>query len=104
MTTLLQTIKGDEPINIGEAPTFEMTFRDKTGALIDPSIVKIRAKKPSTGTVVEKTYALGEITRIGQGVYECVLPVDEAGTWRAKAIGDTIIEQFQFIVEEDLVG
>jgi hypothetical protein len=52
----------------------------------DPGAVTLRVKPPS-GTVVVYTYALGEVTKSGTGVYYKDVDMDTEGLWKFRYEG-----------------
>lgn len=65
----------------GETVTFVGTFRDREGALVDPSDVTLRLMSPSG---VVGSY---DVARVSLGVWQVSRPVDGAGTWRWRMDG-----------------
>ena len=55
------------------------TFRDLNDALVDPTTVTFKAKKPD-GTVTTRTYPTN-VTKESVGVYYTDWDIDTSGTW-----------------------
>lgn len=67
--------------NCGDVVTVTATFRDGSGALVDPTSVLFAYTDPS-GNVTTLTYGIdAELNRSSTGVYYAQIATDEAGTW-----------------------
>lgn len=67
---------------IGNLARLKATFTSaETGQAIDPGTVKLEYK-PEDGVLTTLTYALGQITRDGTGIYHADVSLTTAGTWR----------------------
>lgn len=73
--------------DIGDKVTLTATFRNRAEALVDPSEIACRIKRPD-GTVT--VLAIGDLTRLSLGVWERDVVVDQAGVWhyRFEATGN----------------
>jgi hypothetical protein len=62
------------------------TFKDSTGSLVDPSVVKFRTRTPA-GVVTEYTYGVNaDLARDSLGVYHFDIALTTAGLWKYRWI------------------
>ena len=67
---------------------FGVTFTIvNTGVAYDPAVVSLEVRDP-TGTLKTYTYALGEITKSGTGLYYKDIDMSIAGQWFYYWLGD----------------
>lgn len=88
--------------NIGDDMRVQGTWTDASGNLIDPTAVQALVRSPS-GIVSTYTWP-SSITRVSQGVFFALVPVDEAGVWLGRFISlgtGKAAEPFQFLVDPD---
>lgn len=64
----------------GSLVTLVGTFRDASGALVDPGAVTFKVKNPA-GTTTSYTYASGAVTKVSAGVYSLNVSVTAGGNW-----------------------
>lgn len=67
--------------DVGDVVTITGTFRDASGAVVDPTAVTAQVLDPA-GTVANPT-----ATRISAGVYAFTISVTAAGIWRYRLEG-----------------
>ena len=67
--------------DVGDIIRLQATFKDSTGALVDPTTVVLKVKTPALVTSTY-TYALAQVTRASLGVYYKDVTPDAAGVWR----------------------
>ncbi len=86
---------------VGETVELSAAFRDRLGALADPTSITLRIKSPA-GVTSAKTYAAGDITKDSTGRYHYDLLLTASGRWEFRfeaagavaAIGE---EEFQVL-------
>ncbi len=80
-------------VYVGDSANLTKTFTDSGGDAADPTTVSLTVTTP-VGVATTYTYAGGQITKSGTGVYTKAITSTEAGTWRyvwsgAGAVVDT---------------
>lgn len=65
-------------VPIGQAVTIHLEFRDKTGALANPSAGNLKVRDPA-GNIT--TTALGSLTHPSTGIYELDVTANLVGRW-----------------------
>jgi len=75
---------------IGSRIKIQMTFRDETDTLADPSRVTIQWKTPE-GILKSATYAAAEITRDSVGVYYMWITLDQSPIYWFRVTGSGTI-------------
>jgi hypothetical protein len=80
-----------EIYDVGDLVELSCTFTDKNLIPADPSTIALQIKPPS-GSVVEYTYALGQITKIGVGLYVYNLSISEEGTHNYRWVGGGAVQ------------
>jgi len=84
MTTLTTSVTDIGECDLGDAPLLELTITDQDGAAADPDTLSVLFRAPVTGTVTTLTYAAGDVTRTGAGVYTVQKQLREAGRWHIR--------------------
>lgn len=69
----------------GQTAILHMEF-DIDGTLTDPTTVVLKVQDPE-GNVDTYTHSLAEVTKIGTGVYEKEIPLDDEGNWLWRWVG-----------------
>ena len=90
--------------DIGDLVTLTATFTVATVAT-DPTTISLVIEDPSANEVTY-TYALGEITKSGTGIYTKNISIDEHGVWRYKFTGTgtcQAVEEGQFFVKQSRI-
>lgn len=64
--------------DIGDRPRLEVTFKDLTGALADPTAVTAKVKDPAN---VVTDYNAVAVQHASLGVYYIDVDLDQSGTW-----------------------
>jgi hypothetical protein len=76
----MSTTRTNTQWDVNDAPRLQATFRNDSGALVDPSTVALRVLAPS-GVVTNYSYAAATLTKLSTGVYATEVPLTEAGQW-----------------------
>ncbi len=73
-------------IDIGDGVALTYTFRDEAGAPADPTTITLVVMSPGRSNTTY-TYADGDLTKEGVGVYSKVVNPTIAGRWRYRWTG-----------------
>lgn len=89
-------------IVVGSTPVITTTFRDEDGNLADPNTVSADIRAPD-GTMSSPTP-----TNVSVGIWETLVPVDQAGWWFYEIAGSgggvDVVDQGSFCVAPSLVS
>ena len=94
------------PVTKGQRVRFTGAFADLAGAPTDPTMVTFTVLRPD-GTTQTYTYAGGDLTKSGVGVYFIELTLSVAGTWSASWTGAGALiayDEFDFAVLKSRFG
>lgn len=75
-----------------------------SGAATDPTTVTLLVQDPN-GTETSYTYALGQVTKDGTGLYSKSITMSTPGTWYYKFIGTgtcAAVDKGHLIIEDDV--
>lgn len=87
--------------DVGDLVRVQATFA-VSGVAADPTTVTLKVKDPA-GNTATYTYALGEVTKNGTGVYYKDVSIDESGMWVFQWTGTgacQAVEESEFYVRK----
>lgn len=91
-----------ETYDVGDQVRLTATLTDLSGTATDPTAVTLTVRKPDQ-TATDYTYAAGQVTRSGTGVYYRDVDIDQAGEWNYRFAGTgalVVAEEGRFYVRQ----